>query len=221
MTSIIDGSFPTPGTSAPAREPIQKLRIIAPICLLTSAWLGTGSGATLVTHDGVKALRQQQQSVLSGTSSASFEYAGSDHHLNPAISLRELQIRSGLTWNEFARALGVSRRTVHNWAAGKRLSERHARRVEELTGLILRIEGPGPGATRASLTSPRPAGRSLLSEFAAESQPKSTIPLSTITVGEFLDMGDLSDASRASSVVRTSTLRPKQIPPRVTGESAT
>src|SRR5215475_8447091 len=44
-----------------------------------------------------------------------------------AKSVRTLRERSGLSWSELAALLGVSRRTVHNWANGSAITSRHSR----------------------------------------------------------------------------------------------
>src|SRR6266542_2454198 len=42
-----------------------------------------------------------------------------------ALSVRHLYEASGLTWEQLARLFGVSRRAVHNWANGGRMTARH------------------------------------------------------------------------------------------------
>lgn len=58
----------------------------------------------------------------------------------PALSvLWSLKRISGLTWAEISDAMGVSRRTLHNWAEGKPLSrenEAKLRRVEDVVRVI-------------------------------------------------------------------------------------
>lgn len=44
--------------------------------------------------------------------------------------------RSGLTWEQLARILGVSRRSVHMWAAGGRMTARHFELLTDLARLI-------------------------------------------------------------------------------------
>lgn len=49
-----------------------------------------------------------------------------------AQSLRRIQENTGMSWGEIASALGVSRRTVHNWLAAGRVNGENARRISGL-----------------------------------------------------------------------------------------
>lgn len=53
-----------------------------------------------------------------------------------AQEVRQLHGRSGLTWDQLARLFGVSRRAVHNWAAGGRLSAANAEFLSRLSQVI-------------------------------------------------------------------------------------
>ena len=53
-----------------------------------------------------------------------------------AVLVRELRERSGLTWGELARLLGVSRRSVHNWADGGRMSSGREHRLREIAAIV-------------------------------------------------------------------------------------
>jgi hypothetical protein len=50
--------------------------------------------------------------------------------------VRELHAKSGLSWEQLGRLLGVSRRAVHLWAAGGRVNSRHIERLAQLRGII-------------------------------------------------------------------------------------
>lgn len=128
--------------------------------------------------------------------------------------IRLLQQRSGLTWSELARALGVSRRAVHHWATGQRLSEQHARRVEEFAILVSSLGSMTPDETRAILITPGADGRSKLSIFGEASQPRRLVPLSTLTVGDFFAGEDINAAAPVVIPNRRSTLAPRSIPLR-------
>lgn len=210
MTPTATDIFFEPGTLARRERPRLPVRYIAPI-LLAGA-LGTGA-TVLQGPDAFAALQHQQ--VVSGTSSGSpLGLLALASRSDYGAIVRQLQQRSGLTWNELARAVGVSRRAVHHWAAGQRLSERHAQRVEELAGMISRVGAATPDATRAALVSPGLDGRSLLSRFEEESQPDRRVPLSTLTVGEFFEDGDLTPALPVPTSNRRSAVPPRRIPPR-------
>lgn len=53
-----------------------------------------------------------------------------------AEQVRTLRDASGLTWDQLARLFGVSRRTIHNWASGARLSALHAEALGQVTALL-------------------------------------------------------------------------------------
>lgn len=76
-------------------------------------------------------------------------------------SLRRIQENSAMSWGEIAAALGVSRRTVHNWLAAGRVMGDNALRIaglyravtQELTGVPLdsaraHLLAPGADGTR-------------------------------------------------------------------------
>jgi hypothetical protein len=78
-----------------------------------------------------------------------------------------LHIQSGLTWNELARAFGTTRRTLHNWAIGRRIGAKHVDTFRDLSLLISAHYTGNAAQTRATLITPRPDGESPLSEFLA------------------------------------------------------
>ena len=78
--------------------------------------------------------------------------------LATAGAVRELRARSGLTWDELARAFGVSRRTVHAWANGTRLNQAHATRLSTTAELIDGLPQGNPERARAALHAPGPGG---------------------------------------------------------------
>ncbi len=106
-----------------------------------------------------------------------------------ALSVRHLYEASGLTWEQLARLFGVSRRAVHNWANGGRMTARH---VEILSGLLRRIHGLAaalPADRRDLLLSPSPSGRSLFEELRAEFAPdRPAIGGSPLTPDELLSV---------------------------------
>lgn len=67
-----------------------------------------------------------------------------------ADSVRTIYERSGLTWEQLARLFGVSRRAVHSWASGSRVSARHVEAIFDLVGRISRRAG-SPEEVRAWL----------------------------------------------------------------------
>lgn len=72
--------------------------------------------------------------------------------VGPAIG--ELRRLSGLTWDQLARLLGVSRRSLHFWASGKPMTPRHEERLQRLLAVIGTIDRGSASATRAALLGP-------------------------------------------------------------------
>jgi transcriptional regulator with XRE-family HTH domain len=86
-----------------------------------------------------------------------------DSHPTPELSerVRRLHDMSGLTWDQLARAFGVSRRAVHSWAGGGRLNARNAERLEQVEQVVSDYQAENPESTRDRLLRPRREGRSI------------------------------------------------------------
>jgi transcriptional regulator with XRE-family HTH domain len=201
-----------PGTVSASRRDEPKWKYVLPV-FVAGSMLATpasvlGTGSRVVTTEAVVAL--QQHILQTGTHAARLvdvTALGGDY----APTLRQVQQRSGLTWGEIARTLGVSRRAVHHWASGKRVSDRHVKRIEEFASLVTTHARATSELTRGSLTALRPDGRSALGIFEDASQPRRSVPLSTLSIADFLE-GDQSAAPPAVRPSRASSLAPRPIP---------
>ncbi|MCB1821917.1 MAG: XRE family transcriptional regulator [Candidatus Competibacteraceae bacterium] len=69
----------------------------------------------------------------------------------PSAAIIELRRRSGLTWEQLARLLGVAPRSVHFWASGKPLNAAHEERLGRVLAVIRQIDQGQARATRAAL----------------------------------------------------------------------
>lgn len=67
--------------------------------------------------------------------------------------VKRLRDRSGLTWQQLARAFGVTRRAVHAWATGQPMSTSNVERLERIEALIEEHDMGEPHETRARLLS--------------------------------------------------------------------
>src|SRR5829696_2684148 len=76
--------------------------------------------------------------------------------------LHRLRQSAQLNWGDVAHALGVSRRTIHNWLSGAQVASTHLTRLVELKSLVDEAGSGDPSTTRIRLTEPGPHGRSLL-----------------------------------------------------------
>lgn len=88
-----------------------------------------------------------------------------------ATSLRELKTRSGLTWQQIALSIGVSRRSLHYWMNGGNIAPSHEARLAAVIRTVDAVDAGSPGATREALTLADTGGRSILSRLIAEAQP--------------------------------------------------
>jgi transcriptional regulator with XRE-family HTH domain len=204
--------FRDPGTLATPRRDEPRWRFVLPAVVagstLASPTSVLGTGSRVQSAEAVVAL--QAHILQTGTQSAHVVDAAAALGRDYAATVRQLQQRSGLTWGEVARSLGVSRRAVHHWASGKRVSDRHAKRIEELATLVNNHASATPDMTRGRLLALRPDGRSALGVFEDESRPRGTASLSTLSVREFLEA---ETALQPAPMVRSS--RPSRVSSRV------
>jgi transcriptional regulator with XRE-family HTH domain len=148
------------GTSE-AKEPtsVRAHRAVAPV--LATIFLvvpGTMSGVSPV-HDAVLISKDYPTSI-NGCVIQSHSPVIRDEKPATAEAIRNLRARSGLTWDELARAFGVSRRAVHAWASGAKLNQAHAARLSVLAKFIDSLATDTPSRTRAVLHTPAGNGES-------------------------------------------------------------
>ena len=70
---------------------------------------------------------------------------------NAGQTIRDVQARSGLTWKQLAKAIGVSRRTLYVWANGGTMSALHSERLAKFETLVRKYDTGDPAATRFAL----------------------------------------------------------------------
>lgn len=68
-----------------------------------------------------------------------------------AEAVLEIRRLSGLTWDELSEIFDVSRRSVHHWANGKKISARNERVVHQTLAAINHLDEGGQSKTRARL----------------------------------------------------------------------
>lgn len=77
-----------------------------------------------------------------------------------AAALLSLREQSGLTWEEIAQLIGVSRRTIHNWVNGSRVSSANTRALRQVVEFVGENRANTAQETRSRLLAPRPDGGS-------------------------------------------------------------
>jgi len=85
-----------------------------------------------------------------------------------AASIVHLKSESGLTADQLGRLLGVSRRSIYNWAAGGPIAAAHEEKVRELELLVFTLPASTPDERRRQLLDSS-NGPSLFKQFAAKS----------------------------------------------------
>jgi DNA-binding transcriptional regulator YiaG len=65
--------------------------------------------------------------------------------------IKRLHDSSGLTWEQFARAIGVSRRSAHMWVSGSPMSSTHRERIAQFDALLKSWPNAEPEGIRTAL----------------------------------------------------------------------
>jgi DNA-binding transcriptional regulator YiaG len=156
------GSFTLLGTTAtPTRRGAGPLLIGA---LLVLPLAPTTSSAMA---NGIINVR----SVGDGTTSGGYQLETATDLSATALAVRRVRARTGLTWEELAKVLGVSRRAVHAWAAGGRLTHHHALRLRRVAEVLEAHDAGAPELTRAAVHAPTSAGTSLFQQLVRTTRP--------------------------------------------------
>lgn len=127
--------------------------------------------------------------------------------------LQQLRRLSGLNWGEIARAVGVSRRTIHNWLSGDHVAGVHLSRLLELSRVVNLTTTGSPEATRAALLLPNANGRSLVDDLALVARP-ARHPLSSVSVGDLVTPVDETVNVSPQRPPRRSSLQGGSLPRR-------
>jgi hypothetical protein len=126
---------------------------------------------------------------LGDSGSAEFrEVADPVQDLAPAI--REVRDSVGLTWEQLALLFGVSRRAVHHWANGSKMTGKHAQRLGELRRAFAALPGTDPESRRAALFTPANDGYSTFDRLRAANAAASEEIAPRYTPAELLGVSD-------------------------------
>ena len=79
--------------------------------------------------------------------------------------LRRLRDATNLTWDQLAKAFGVSRRSVHHWLSGEKLSAHNLELLARFDRLVTAFKGNSPDETRLALVRTDESGVSALDAF--------------------------------------------------------
>src|SRR5262249_52956062 len=133
---------------------------------ITAAMLTGGTNSSTASPITITHVQDRFDQTTSGpgggsaTAAAALVVPAATAH-DPGEVGRRLHKASGLTWDQLGKLFGVSRRAVHHWANGSRMTPRNAHLLGELTRLVESLSGPGPEERRAQLLTPQDNGYSL------------------------------------------------------------
>ncbi|MCH4190403.1 MAG: helix-turn-helix domain-containing protein [Bifidobacterium tibiigranuli] len=126
-----------------------------------------GSSTVTAGLAGIPTLRQTTAQLVDSRSRSSGS-ANEDDLPNTGALIREVQERSGLTYQQLAKALGVSRRTLYLWANGGTMSAAHSESLARFDALVREHDAGEPSATRLALLRSDADGLSAFDRFRVE-----------------------------------------------------
>ncbi len=103
------------------------------------------SGIGLAQSTSANVLRRPSFSSLSTTQGSTIEQPATE------APVSELRRRSGLTWEQLAETMGVDRRTLHLWEAGRKMRPVHEERLQQILQVVRLADRGSASATRALL----------------------------------------------------------------------
>lgn len=95
-------------------------------------------------------------------------HVSSVEHLSTAEAMLELRRLSGLTWEELASLLSVSRRALHSWANGARLSSGNEHKLRRALAVVRANYRGSAADVRDYLLQPSEEGQLTLQKLAAD-----------------------------------------------------
>jgi hypothetical protein len=80
--------------------------------------------------------------------------AAAEGDMAPARKIAEARLTSGLTWDELARIMSVSRRSLHLWANGHAINAENEQRLSRLLAALRAIDRGAASANRRAILGP-------------------------------------------------------------------
>lgn len=157
MTAIdaARGSTPTPlartSTGRISRSSISLAMIatmFGPITATTAVASGQ-SPLPFVMHD--RGQTATPKVVIGGSRERRSNASARSIVASDQEAISRLHEASGLTWDQLAKAFGVSRRTLHLWAAGARLNAANSERLHRVLSEVERLPGTTADERRTAL----------------------------------------------------------------------
>jgi hypothetical protein len=210
-SSITDGGdlFCSVGTTPPAVA-LGPRKFIA--CVLMAGCAAAGTLAAVTPADAVALNTMIAQPstlpVLPAQPTMLF-----DQMIVPDM-LQRLRRLSGLGWADIGRAVGVSRRTIHNWLGGGHVAGVHLTRLFDVSRTIDLVSTGSAESNRALLLQPTANGRSIIDDLALAARPARRRSISTVSVGDLVTPIDEAESVRLQGPQRRTSLRGGALPRR-------
>jgi hypothetical protein len=147
--------------------------VVAQFVVATAILGGTGTWSNI----SVEPRKSAEQRDGSGTPLIPFLglVAGPVRRTVPDGSVvRAIKEASGLSWEQLGWLFSVSRRTVHHWANGGRMTDLHARQLATLSRTISAYTMQDPDGARSALLAPDETGLSALDRIRRELESERT-----------------------------------------------
>ena len=139
-TSVILG---LPGTSAGGNLIVKSLRII---CV-------AGALSIPGTHSAFSAAQAPREPIVQTDSGMTVEEVQTG-----SAEIMELRRLSGMTWGQLAQLFGVTPRTLHFWASGKRLTPSNEEKLRRVVTTVRQIDRGSAQENRDALFMVQPDG---------------------------------------------------------------
>jgi transcriptional regulator with XRE-family HTH domain len=142
------------------------LGVTAALALIVAPWSGTVDERPLAPESAWMVFSDEIRQAGFGTATGKIApKASAVSGLSSIVAA--LKSESGLTADQLGRLLGVSRRSIHNWAAGSAIAAVHEEKLRELESFIFSIPANTPDERR-SLLLESSNGPSLFKQFASK-----------------------------------------------------
>jgi DNA-binding transcriptional regulator YiaG len=141
----------------------------------------------------VQALQPQKQT----TAGVSFEL-----RKLAASSVAELRRLTGFTWEQLARLFSVSRRSVHFWASGNKMTAANEEHLERVLATIRLIDRGSAHANRTALLAPRGDGVTPFEELTSGRYDAVVALIGRGSTRSPLHLSGLSPVAKAARVPR-------------------
>lgn len=129
--------------------------------------IGTTNAAMPITYARAVGLGIDFTTAYGSVTSSDAEppSIAAEHVVGIPEQVRRLRDYSGLTWDQIAKLFGVSRRSVHLWASGKRMNAGHEKTLFDLLSIVDRLPASSADARRVAMLRPGPNRPSIYDQF--------------------------------------------------------